>query len=179
VRWTKTCAPTGSSGSRSTKRTGSLRRLRYEEGRRFFQDLPLHLELGVLPTQPVSSARSADGNGNTPLTSGTPRSARSAFTHLHSVVSLIFKSRATSGRQVVETFRFIGGLRLPLWRRVDYPLIELRATTDELTFRVRFGLGLFACLFMFSRSPWIFSQGEVASIRATEDIFFLDPEARG
>jgi hypothetical protein len=54
----------------------------------------------------------------------------------------------------------------------------LCATTDSLTFRVRFGLGLVISPFIFSRSPWIFSREEVVSIRAA-DRKFLDPFGLG
>jgi hypothetical protein len=78
----------------------------------------------------------------------------------------------------VGPFRFIGGLRLPRWRRVDFPFIEFCATTDALTFRIRFGLGRVSSLFFVSRSPWIFSREDVAHIQATE-AKFLDPLGLG
>jgi hypothetical protein len=74
----------------------------------------------------------------------------------------------TTGLQVVETFRFIGGLPFTWRQYFSYPLIEMRATTDMLTFSVRFGLGLVTHLLTPSRSPWILSRGEVASIRVAE-----------
>jgi hypothetical protein len=87
-----------------------------------------------------------------------------------------------TGLHLVGPFRFIGGLRLPRWQQVSFPLIELSATTDLLTFRVRFGLGLVASPFIFSRSPWIFIRKEVASIKATRrksfDPFGLGVELR-
>jgi hypothetical protein len=83
-----------------------------------------------------------------------------------------------TGLHLVGPFRFIGGLCLPRWQRVGFPFIEFCATTDALTFKVRFGLGPVSSLFFVSRSPWIFSHEEVANIRAT-DAKSLDPLGLG
>jgi len=87
-----------------------------------------------------------------------------------------------AGLPLVGPYRFIGGLRLPHWTHASPPLIELSATTESLTFRVRFGLGLVASPFIFSRSPWMFTRTEITSIGATRrksfDPFGLGVELR-
>jgi hypothetical protein len=54
--------------------------------------------------------------------------------------------------------RFVGGLAFSRTRYVSTPLVELRATTDALSFNLRFGLGRMW-------GPWIVSRAELASIR--------------
>jgi len=58
--------------------------------------------------------------------------------------------------------RFIGGLRVSQLQ-VTYPLVELRATTDALTFSLRFGLGRVGPRSI--TGPWVASREEVANIR--------------
>lgn len=56
--------------------------------------------------------------------------------------------------------RFIGGLNWSPERNATQPLAELWATTDSLTFRLRFGLGRWW-------GPWIVKPNEVAKIEDT------------
>jgi hypothetical protein len=62
--------------------------------------------------------------------------------------------------------RFIGGLQLSPVQNTTQPWIELRATTDSLTFSLRFGFGRWA-------GPWIVKPEEVAKIKATHSRFFM------
>jgi hypothetical protein len=62
--------------------------------------------------------------------------------------------------------RFVGGLNLSPRMNFTQPLVELNATRDTLSFRLRFGPGLFV-------GPWIVSRKEVARIRATDSDFSM------
>jgi hypothetical protein len=62
--------------------------------------------------------------------------------------------------------RFIGGLSWSPVRNATQPLVELRATTDSLTFSLRFGLGRLW-------GPWIVKPDEVAKIKITDSRFLM------
>jgi hypothetical protein len=57
--------------------------------------------------------------------------------------------------------RFIGGLQVSPSQNTTQPWVELWATTDSLTFSLRFGFGRWW-------GPWIAKPEEVAKIKATD-----------
>jgi hypothetical protein len=66
--------------------------------------------------------------------------------------------------------RFVGALNLSPLLAVSFPLAELHATSEALSFRLRFGLGRVGPRTI--SGPWIVSRGEVASIRPIVSRFF-------
>jgi hypothetical protein len=70
------------------------------------------------------------------------------------------RRRATASVMSVET-SVVGGLALSDVSVYTWPLIELRATEECLTFRARFGLGRFV-------GPWRLDRTQVRAISVTE-----------